>query len=77
MSDGSKAYQATEATDLRDRIMNPNIAKSEQEWWAAREINALCEGLEQIGSISDTCVYVWTGRRCPYCECYRLSEGGR
>lgn len=42
--------RATEASDLRDRIMNPNIAKSEAEWWAAREIERLeaciCEMVE-------------------------------
>jgi len=35
------AGRATEASDLRDRIMNPNVAKSEAEWWASREIERL------------------------------------
>lgn len=33
--------RAADASDLRDRIMNPNVAKSEAEWWAAREIERL------------------------------------
>ncbi len=41
----SKACAATPAASLRDRIMNPNIAKSEAEWWAAREIERLEEEL--------------------------------
>ena len=32
---------ATDQADLRDRIMNPNAAKSEAEWWASREIERL------------------------------------
>ena len=33
--------RATEASDLHERIMNPNVAKSEAEWWASREIERL------------------------------------
>lgn len=49
--------RATEASDLRDRIMNPNVAKSEAEWWASREIERLeaCirEMVEKIAVLED------------------------
>ncbi len=37
----TKACQSTPAKDLEDRIMNPNIPKSESEWWAREQIAAL------------------------------------
>ena len=33
--------QATDSAELRERIMNPSVAKSESEWWAARHIAEL------------------------------------
>jgi hypothetical protein len=41
MSDDNKTWQAIEPKDLEDKIMNPNIAKSESEWWANRRITGL------------------------------------
>lgn len=35
------AKAATPENELRERIMNPSIAKSESEWWAARQIEKL------------------------------------
>lgn len=38
MSDDGQYYDATPAASLEEHILNPNIAKSETEWWAHREI---------------------------------------
>ncbi len=45
MSDGS-AKAARPAADLRDRIMNANVAKSDSEWWAHDNIKGLLEALK-------------------------------
>ena len=56
MIDNAKAYKATEPKDLNDYLMNPNHAKSEAEWYAARIIEAADELAKQMKSIADnTC----------------------
>lgn len=50
MSDDHKVYQATPSATLEQRIMDPRIAKSEAEWWAAREIDRL---RAEINDMSD------------------------
>ncbi len=48
----NKPAKATPPKDLRERIMNPNFAKNEQEWWASQRIveleKALSKSLEAI-----------------------------
>jgi len=36
-----KPYQSTHPQDFEDKIMNPNIPKSEAEWWARNRIQEL------------------------------------
>lgn len=48
MSDCVQAGAATDPRVLRDYIMNPCVAKSEPEWWAARRIEALETALRRI-----------------------------
>lgn len=49
MSDSdAKCYAATPAATLEQRIMDCRIAKTEPEWWAAREIEKLRNALDRI-----------------------------
>ena len=45
---GSKAYAATPAATLEQRIMDCNIPKSEAEHWASKEITALRAEVEAL-----------------------------
>ena len=52
MDEDCKCYQATPAKDLEDYIMNSNIPKNEQEWWARRRILELKEVNSKLASIA-------------------------
>ena len=58
MSDDGQCYAATPAASLEEHILNPNIAKSETEWWAHREILRLRAQLlderERCAKIADS-----------------------
>lgn len=51
----SKASKATNPCDLERRILDPNIAKNEAEWWARERILDLEERLKLLeeNAISD------------------------
>ena len=50
---GSKAYAATPAATLEQRIMDCNIPKSEAEHWASKEITALRAEVEALRGALD------------------------
>lgn len=67
-----KACKATEPKDLRDRIMNHNISKSEAEWWANARIAAL---EEVVGYLLPKAEYSNDGH-CPECDVYHKEHLG-
>jgi Rad3-related DNA helicase len=70
-SDKYVASQATASKDLEDRVMNPNIPKSETEWWAKREIEKLREKAAKWDKVKEIAA-VCPVSGCPvYHDCNR------
>lgn len=51
MSDDAKPFLATPAATLEQHVMNPTIAKSETEWWAASELARLRARVEVLENL--------------------------
>jgi len=47
------AAAATPEAEIRNHVMNVNVAKSEGEWWAQREITRLQAELSALSRVSE------------------------
>jgi hypothetical protein len=63
-----KPCKSMPAKDLEDRIMNPNIAKSEAEWWAKNKIEELQWIIKRY--VNGTCKWIYNdGTECWESSC--------
>jgi hypothetical protein len=53
LSGNRKAYAATPAKTLRERIMDAHIPKTDAEWWAKHEIDRLLEEIKRYEAALD------------------------